>query len=301
MKNQNEKSQFEIQANEYIKKITDLEFENSLVTQKNKLLEKQLESLTNKYNELKKELLDIEEHINFCKDNQIEILNFAQNEKSNIKEVDPQNFNAFKNKIKILFEYDNNFLNTDSEVAVFNMIIDNITNLKNDNLNLRKTLEDLKSIMDNNINKDIKNNMNINLNNINNNNSFSNNLRSITPLNVNYGQNLNYSKNIGMGSGTYTTEENQNILRNKNHGFTYDISTTNDFENNNINNINNNNYDRYDIDKRCLNSKMHLNNLMNNIDNLQNIFNAENDFDLPMSSKNYSYSLNKPRLYHKYI
>ena len=30
MENQNEKAQFEIQANEYMKKIADLEFENSL-------------------------------------------------------------------------------------------------------------------------------------------------------------------------------------------------------------------------------------------------------------------------------
>lgn len=302
MENQNEKAQFEIQANEYMKKIADLEFENSLVIQKNKLLEKKLETLTNKYNDLKKELFDIEEHINFCKDNQLQIVNLTQNEKSNIKEVNPKNFNAFKNKIKILFEYDNNFLNTDSEVAVFNMIIDNITNLKTENLSLRKTLEDLKSIMDNNTNNDIKNNMNININKIdNNNNSFSNNLRNNTPLNINYGKNFNYRKNIGIGSDTYTTEENQNYLRNKSHGFSYDISTTNNFDNN-INNINNN-YDKYDVDvdQRCLNSKIHLNNLINNLNNLQNVVSTENEFDLPRSSKTYSSSLNKPRLYHKYI
>ena len=82
---QNEKNQFEIQANEYIKKIEDLEYQNSLLSQKNKLLEKQLESFTNKYNDLKQEVFDIEEHFNYCKDNQLEIINLTQEESKNNK------------------------------------------------------------------------------------------------------------------------------------------------------------------------------------------------------------------------
>ena len=66
MNNQEDRTSLEIQNQEFIKKITDLEFENSLLSQKNKNLEQKLESLTIKYNDLKKELFDIEQHINFC-------------------------------------------------------------------------------------------------------------------------------------------------------------------------------------------------------------------------------------------
>ena len=276
MKNQNEKIQFEIQTNEYIKKIADLEFENSLLSQKNTLLEKQLESLTNKYNELKKELFDIEEHINFCKDNQIKIINFNQNEDNkNKKEINQNNFYAFKNKIKILFEYDDNFMNTDSEIAVFNMIIDNITDIKSENLSLRKALEDLKNIIDkNNFNNNINNNYNnINMNNIDN----------------------NLNNNIVMNNDLFVNNKNQKMVRNNNRGFTYDITNTNDLDNNFTENFENS-------EQRFMNSKRNLNNLMNNLDNLQNVFKTNTDnFDFNKNSNIYNSPFNKPRIYHKYI
>ena len=280
MKNQNEKIQFEIQTNEYIKKITDLEFQNSLLTQKNTLLEKQLESLTNKYNELKKELFDIEEHINFCKDNQVKIINFSQNDTNkNKKEINPNNFYAFKNKIKILFEYDDNFMNTDSEITVFNMIIDNITDIKSENLSLRKALEDLKNIID-------KNNFNNNINNNFNNINLGNNLNDVD-------NNINI--NIGMNNDLFINNENKKMVRNNNRGFTYDITNTNDFENNFTENFENS-------EQRIMNSKRNLHTLMNNLDNLQNVFKTnKGNYDLNINSNIYTPSIKKPRIYHKYI
>ena len=280
MKNQNEKIQFEIQTNEYIKKITDLEFQNSLLTQKNTLLEKQLESLTNKYNELKKELFDIEEHINFCKDNQVKLINFNQNESDkNAKEINPNNFYVFKNKIKILFEYDDNFMNTDSEITVFNMIIDNITDIKTENLSLRKALEDLKNIID-------KNNFNNNINNNFNNINLGNNLNDVSN---------NSNNNMGKNNDLFINNENKKMIRNNNQGYTYDITNTNDFENNFTENFENS-------EQRFMNSKRNLHNLMNNLDNLQNVFKTNKDnFDLNINSNIYTPSINKPRIYHKYI
>ena len=73
----------ELEEDNYRKKIEDLEYEKSSLLQKNKLLEKKLESLTNKYNELKNELLDIEQHINFCKENQLRIIDLSQNDQNN--------------------------------------------------------------------------------------------------------------------------------------------------------------------------------------------------------------------------
>jgi len=259
MNSPKEKKLIEIQAKEFIEKITDLEFENSLLSQKNKLLEKKLESLTSKYNDLKKELFDIEEHIIFCKDNLIQLVNYNINN-NNQKAISPENFYAFKNKINTLFEYDNDFLNTDSEITVFNMIIDNITNIKNENLSLKKTLEDLKKIIDE------KNNNNYNLNN---NININNNISNISP---NY-ENLPDS------------DMNSNLEQNSGYGYSYNYNSK---------------YD--DIDKRRMNSKMYLNNLMNNIDNLQNVFKTDNDFDLyKTTSNNYSSSFSKPHKYHKYI
>ncbi len=297
MNNQKAQTQFEIQTNEFIKKITDLEFENSLLSQKNKLLEKKLESLTNKYNDLKKELFDIEEHINFCKDNQIQLVNYTQTGNINQNEINKENFNAFKNKIKILFEYDDNFIKTDSDIVVYNMIIDNITSLKNDNLSLRKTLEDLKSIIDkNNRNNYNNNNINLNIKNINNLESNLNN-NNISPIGLekHFNNNIN---NFGMDNDSFDIDNKEQNLNNNNIGYTYNIISGSEHNNNILQN-----YQNYDIDKRCMNSKMYLNNLMNNIDDLQKVFKTENfNYDLPKTNKNkYSSSLNKRRLYHKYI
>ena len=247
MNSQKAQTQFEIQTNEFIKKITDLEFENSLLSQKNKLLEKKLESLTNKYNDLKKELFDIEEHINFCKDNQIQLVNYNQTGNTNPNEINKENFNAFKNKIKILFEYDDNFIKTDSDIVAYNMIIDNITSLKNDNLSLRKTLEDLKSIIDkNNRNNYNNNNINLNLNNINNLESNLNN-NNISPIGLerHFNNNIN---NFGMDNDSFDIDNKDQNLNNNNIGYTYNIISGSE-QNNNIPQ----NYQNYDIDKRCMN------------------------------------------------
>ena len=265
-------NQFEIQINEYTKKITDLEFDNSTLSQRNKLLEKKLETLSKKYNDLKKELFDIEEHINFCKLNQLHLVNF--NEKGNNKnELNQKNFNIFKNKIKTLFEYDDKFMNTDSEIIIFNMIIDDIVNIKNENLNLRKALEDLKNIIENNNN---------NYNNIN--NKLNNNL-SIS----------NYDNNILPIENSFDNDIKEKNIGKSNFGYTYDIT------NQEVNDMNFRDYD--DINNIGMNSKISINNLMNNIDNLQKVFKTENyEYDIPkVTSNNYSKSLKKPYLYHKYI
>ena len=282
MNYQKEQNPLEIQNNEFIKKISNLEYENLLLSQKNKLIEKKLESLTIKYNNLKKELFDIEEHIAFCKENQMQLVNYNQNQNpknDNPKELNPDNFNTFKNKIKILFEYDNAFLNIDSDITVFNMIIDNITDIKSENLSLRKALEDLKNIID-------KNNFNNNINNNFNNINLGNNLNDVDN---------NINNNIGMNNDLFINNENKKMVRNNNRGFTYDITNTNDFENNFTENFENS-------EQRFMNSKRNLHTLMNNLDNLQNVFKTNKDnYDLNINSNIYTPSIKKPRIYHKYI
>ena len=283
MNNIIERNQFEIQANEYIKKIEDLQYDNSLLTQKNKLLEKQLESITSKYNDLKKELIDIETHINFCKENQLEIINLSQNDNiSNTKELNIQNFNSFKNKIKTLFEYDENFMKTDSEEVVFNMIIDDINNIRNENLSLKKTLQELKKM--------IENNKNFNSNNNINNNNFDNNNINNDINEINYEQDINYNKNN---------------IRTGNDRFNYNLTTDID------NNLELNNEDFNTNLNNRKNSKMDLKILMDNINDLNNALktNPNNyNYNLPRHYNNnnnnnnfYSSYLNKPRIYHKYI
>jgi hypothetical protein len=322
MNNLISQNQFEIQSNEYLKKITDLEFENSVLSQKNKLLEKKLESLTTKYNDLKKELFDIEEHINYCKDNQIQLVEYNKNDnkKQASTEINKDNFNVFKNKIKTLFEYDDNFLNTDSDIVVYNMIIDNIMELKTQNLSLRRAVEGFKNIIEknNNNNKNYNNfnYKNININNINTNTDDDNNLNdgNITPISpIEYNKNFNY--NINNMNNNYNSNNNSfdiddkeklmnnnfdNIANNDNigGGYTYNIvdavSETNDMDKYYIND---------DINKRCLNSKRDFNDLMNNINNLHKVFKTESyNFEKPkITTNNYSYLLNRPRKYHKYI
>ena len=319
MNNLISQNQFEIQSNEYLKKITDLEFENSVLSQKNKLLEKKLESLTTKYNDLKKELFDIEEHINYCKENQIQLVEYNKNDnkKQTSTELNKDNFNVFKNKIKTLFEYDDNFLNTDSDIVVYNMIIDNIMELKTQNLSLRRAVEGFKNIIEKNNNNKNYNNFNYkNINNINNNTDDDNNLNdgNITPISpIEYNKNFNY--NINNMNNNYNSNNNSfdiddkeklmnnnfdNIANNDNigGGYTYNIvdavSDTNDMDKYYINE---------DINKRCLNSKRDFNDLMNNINNLHKVFKTESyNFEKPkITTNNYSYLLNRPRKYHKYI
>ena len=127
-----------------INRIKHLEFLNSSLIQTNKLLSSKLYSLTKKYNDLKNELYDTEFHINFCKQNLVELISFKKEE--DIQKKD-KNFLIFKNKIKTLFKYDDDFMKTNSEIIVYNMIIDNIENIQAENIYLRKNLDELKKII----------------------------------------------------------------------------------------------------------------------------------------------------------
>ena len=53
----------------------------------------------------------------------------------------------FKNKIKTLFEFGNEFMRINSDVNVYKLVIDNIKNLKDENITLNKNLEELKKII----------------------------------------------------------------------------------------------------------------------------------------------------------
>ena len=127
-----------------INRIKYLEFLNSSLTQTNKLLSSKLYSLTKKYNDLKNELYDTECHINFCQQNLVKLISFKKEE--DIQKKD-KNFLIFKNKIKTLFKYDDDFMKTNSEIIVYNMIIDNIENIQAENIYLRKNLDELKKII----------------------------------------------------------------------------------------------------------------------------------------------------------
>ena len=79
-----------------IKKIKYLEYINSSLKQTNQLLSNKLYSITKKYNDLKNELYDTECHINFCKKNLLDLIDFKKEQ----KEKKDKNFMIFKNKIK---------------------------------------------------------------------------------------------------------------------------------------------------------------------------------------------------------
>ena len=126
------------------KKIDYLEYLNSSLTQKNKILENKLSNLTKKYNSLKNELYYTECHINFCKQNLLDLISFKKEESKNKYD---KNFMIFKNKIKTLFEFGNEFMRINSDVNVYKLVIDNIKNLKDENITLNKNLEELKKII----------------------------------------------------------------------------------------------------------------------------------------------------------
>ena len=135
----------EINVNEKLKKkIEYLEYLNSSLTQKNKLLENKLSNLTKKYNSLKNELYYTECHINFCKQNLLDLISFKKEESKNKYD---KNFMIFKNKIKTLFEFGNEFMRINSDVNVYKLVIDNIKNLKDENITLNKNLAELKKII----------------------------------------------------------------------------------------------------------------------------------------------------------
>jgi len=138
----------EIKINEkLLKKIKYLEFLNSSLNQKNKILENKLSSLTEKYNSLKNELYYTECHINFCKQNLLDLISFKKEE--NIYRND-KNFMIFKNKIKTLFEFGNEFMKINSDISVYNIVIENIKTLKDENITLNKNLDELKKLINQN-------------------------------------------------------------------------------------------------------------------------------------------------------
>jgi len=287
----------ELEENYYRKKIADLEFENSSLLQKNKLLEKKLESLTNKYNELKNELLDIEHHINFCKENQLRIIDLSQNAQNNQTEINANNFFTFKSKIKTILEYGDDFMKIDSNNTIFNMIIDDIKDIKNENLELKQSLEDLNKL-------NYYNNNNINYNNNNDFNVNDNiNMNKLSP--ITYKKNVNVG-NMGLGleNDSFISDDKEKILRNnKNYLKNYD----NIYNVNNQPYMNNNIDENYEnIERRCINSNRQLNNLINNVDNMKAFLNNIEFNELPPSKNkytntNYLSSINKHRLCHKYI
>ena len=283
-------NELNLELNKYKKKITDLEYDKSLLLQRNKLLEKELESLTNKYNALKNELLDIEQHINFCKENQLQIIDLSQKDQINQKEINIENFSSFKRKIKTLLEYDNNFMEMNSDTTLLNMIIDYIQTIKKENLELRQNLENLNKL--NYYNNNNFNNININENK---------NMNISFP--IDYKKKVN-SGNIGVGfeNDSFITDDKVNLIRKNN-------SKNNNFSSNlrNIFEKNNNLNENYEnIEKICMNSRRCLNNLMNNAEKMEKAFLNDNEFlKLPSKSKNnninYLNSLNQHRLCHKYI
>ena len=130
-----------------LKKIKYLEYLNSSLRQKNKILENKLSSLAEKYNSLKNELYFTECHINFCKQNLLDLIAFKK-EENNYK--NDKNFMIFKNKLKTLFEFGNEFMKINSDVAVYNIVIENIKTLKDENIILNKNFDELKKLMNQN-------------------------------------------------------------------------------------------------------------------------------------------------------
>ena len=208
------------------KKISDLEYSNSLLSQKNAILEKKLEQITNKYNNIRNELIDIEEHINFCKENQIAILDLKRDDLINnptIKNLNISNSNAdfyeFKKKLKVLFEYNDEFMKS-CDRDIYNLIIDDISSLKNENIILKKTIDE---------------------------------------LNV----------NLPMDAREFPIENENELNMDDQQMFGGDFEVNEDISTDNVN-------------KKCINSKQCLNNLLNSIKNLKKVINNKtNVYDLP--------------------
>ena len=129
---------------ELMKKVKYLEYLNSSLTQTNKLLLNKLATLTKKYNSLKNELFDTECHINFCKQNLSELISFQKEEG---KEKTDKNFIIFKNKIKTLFEYGDEFMKINSDIDIYDIVIENIKSIKDENIILNKNMNDLKKLI----------------------------------------------------------------------------------------------------------------------------------------------------------
>ena len=181
-----------------------------------------------------------------------------------------------------------------SDKIIFNMIIDDIKDIKNENLELKQSLEDLNKL--NYYNKN-----NINYNNFNYNENI--NMDKLSP--ITHKKNINVG-NMGLGleNDSFISDDKEKILRNnKNYINNYD----NAYKVKNQPYMNNNLDENYEnIEKRCINSNRHLNNLINNVDNMKAFLNDMEFNELPpsqnkYSNMNYLSSINKHRLCHKYI
>ena len=177
---------------ELMKKVKYLEYLNSSLTQTNKLLLNKLATLTKKYNSLKNELFDTECHINFCKQNLSELISFQKEEG---KEKTDKNFIIFKNKIKTLFEYGDEFMKINSDIAIYDIVIENIKSIKDENIILNKNMNDLKKLIHQNYeyNNDFEN---VQSQKILFNNNKVNDYETYSKKNNNFSDNSNIDDNL---------------------------------------------------------------------------------------------------------
>lgn len=109
--------------NYYENIIQNLQYTNSLIDNKNKSLEMELETIKNKYNLCQQDLNDINMHISICKETQDKIIKdlqerndyleklYESKENNNMKEENinkdnNDNMHKFVEKMKILFDYE---------------------------------------------------------------------------------------------------------------------------------------------------------------------------------------------------
>ena len=163
--------------------IQDLQYTNSLLNNRNIYLEKELETIKNKYNLCKQDLNDINKHISICKDNQDKIIKDLKerndyleklyiskesvNKNNNISEgkKDLDKYHLFIEKMKILFKYEQEEDINDENYL--DILTNNIIKINEEFLLCRNELN--KKIHE--INKLKHENQNLKLNNINYNNN----------------------------------------------------------------------------------------------------------------------------------
>ena len=110
--------------------------------------------------------------------------------------IQNKNFLIFKNKINSLFEYGDDFMKINSEMTIYNIIIDNIQNIQEENINLKMNLDELHKMVNQNteINYD--------------NNNFNNNKNKEYPTSISNNQNNSI---ITGNSDRYNNYETPNI------------------------------------------------------------------------------------------
>ena len=164
--------------------IKDLQYTNSLLNNRNIYLEKELETIKNKYNLCKQDLNDINKHISICKDNQDKIIKDLKERNDYLeklyisKENDNKNitkenndfseekkaldkYHIFIDKMKILFKYEQEENINDEDYL--DILANNIIKINEEFLLCRNELN--KKIHE--INKLKHENQNLKLNNIN--------------------------------------------------------------------------------------------------------------------------------------